>query len=65
MASWFEGGGGKDKDDEISVQPGESTISKEELVIWNSILECMHNLCDWVWENMHSSHIRNCSFGDP
>ena len=35
MASWFEGGEGKDNKDEISVQPGESTISKEELVSWN------------------------------
>ena len=24
----------------------------------------MH-ICDWIWESVHSSHIRFCSFGDP
>ena len=23
------------------------------------------HICDWIWENVHSSHIRFCSFGDP
>ena len=21
-------------------------------------------ICDWIWENVHSSHIRFCSYGD-
>ena len=25
----------------------------------------LYGICDWIWENVYSSHIRFCSFGDP
>ena len=50
----------------ILTRPNALTILLEYINLFNlNRSGNIKKICDWIWENVNSSHIRFCSFGDP